>query len=43
MRGAPVKSVQELLGHSSIEMTMRYTRRDDREAAEVERGVPAWV
>jgi integrase len=24
MRGAPIKSVQELLGHSSIEMTMRY-------------------
>ena len=24
MRGAPIKSVQELLGHCSIEMTMRY-------------------
>jgi site-specific recombinase XerD len=24
MRGAPMKSVQELLGHSTIEMTMRY-------------------
>ena len=24
MRGAPLKSVQELLGHSTIEMTMRY-------------------
>lgn len=34
MKGAPVKAVQELLGHSSLEMTMRYahlspdTRRD---------------
>ena len=25
MRGAPVKAVQELLGHSTIEMTMRYS------------------
>ena len=25
MRGAPLKAVQELLGHSTIEMTMRYT------------------
>lgn len=25
MRGAPLKSVQELLGHSTIEMTMRYS------------------
>jgi integrase len=25
MRGAPVKAVQELLGHASIEMTMRYS------------------
>jgi site-specific recombinase XerD len=24
MRGAPLKAVQELLGHASIEMTMRY-------------------
>jgi integrase len=24
MRGAPIKAVQELLGHASIEMTMRY-------------------
>jgi integrase len=24
MRGAPIKAVQELLGHSTIEMTMRY-------------------
>lgn len=24
MRGAPIKTVQELLGHSSFEMTMRY-------------------
>ena len=24
MRGAPLKAVQELLGHSTIEMTMRY-------------------
>jgi site-specific recombinase XerD len=24
MRGAPVKAVQELLGHSTMEMTMRY-------------------
>jgi hypothetical protein len=24
MRGAPIKSVQELLGHCSIEITMRY-------------------
>jgi site-specific recombinase XerD len=34
MRGAPLKAVQELLGHATIEMTMRYahlspdTRRD---------------
>jgi site-specific recombinase XerC len=25
MRGAALKAVQELLGHASIEMTMRYT------------------
>ena len=25
MRGAPLKAVQELLGHSSITMTMRYS------------------
>jgi integrase len=25
MRRAPFKAVQELLGHSTIEMTMRYT------------------
>jgi site-specific recombinase XerD len=25
MRGVPIRAVQELLGHSSIEMTMRYT------------------
>jgi len=24
MRGAPIKAVQELMGHSTIEMTMRY-------------------
>jgi integrase len=24
MKGAPIKAVQELLGHSSLEMTMRY-------------------
>jgi hypothetical protein len=24
MRGAPLKAVQELLGHASMEMTMRY-------------------
>lgn len=24
MRGVPVKAVQELLGHATIEMTMRY-------------------
>ena len=24
MRGAPLKAIQELLGHSTIEMTMRY-------------------
>jgi len=24
MRGAPLKAVQELLGHSTIDMTMRY-------------------
>jgi integrase len=24
MRGAPIRGVQELLGHSTIEMTMRY-------------------
>jgi integrase len=34
MRGAPLKALQELLGHATIEMTMRYahlspdTRRD---------------
>lgn len=25
MRGAPIRSVQDLLGHSTIEMTMRYS------------------
>jgi hypothetical protein len=25
MRGKPLKAVQELLGHASIEMTMRYS------------------
>jgi len=25
MRGAPLKAIQELLGHATIEMTMRYS------------------
>ncbi|RYF09101.1 MAG: integrase [Deltaproteobacteria bacterium] len=25
MRGVPLKAIQELLGHSSMEMTLRYT------------------
>ena len=25
MRGAPIKVVQELMGHTTIEMTMRYS------------------
>jgi site-specific recombinase XerD len=25
MRGVPIRTVQELLGHSTIEMTMRYS------------------
>lgn len=35
MRGAPIKAVQELLGHSTIEMTMRYSHLspDDRHDA----------
>jgi integrase len=35
MRGAPVKAVQELLGHATIDMTMRYARLspDVRQAA----------
>ena len=24
MQGAPVKAIQELMGHSTLEMTMRY-------------------
>ncbi len=24
MRGVPLKAIQELMGHSTIEMTMRY-------------------
>ncbi len=24
MRGAPLKAIQEMLGHSTIQMTMRY-------------------
>jgi hypothetical protein len=49
MRGAPLKAVQELMGHSTIEMTMRYShlspevRRDavallDRDARTAEKG-----
>jgi hypothetical protein len=49
MRGAPLKAVQELLGHATIEMTMRYahlspdTRRDA--VALLDLGAPrvAWV
>ena len=25
MRGAPLKAIQELLGHATIDMTMRYS------------------
>ena len=25
MRGAPLKAIQELLGHATIQMTMRYS------------------
>jgi integrase len=38
MRGVPIKTVQELLGHSSIEMTMRYAHLSPdarREAVEL--------
>ena len=33
MKGAPLKSVQELLGHSDIRMTMRYSHLSPREVA----------
>ena len=38
MRGAPLKTVQELMGHSTIEMTMRYAHLSPdakREAVEL--------
>lgn len=38
MRGAPIKTVQELMGHSTIEMTMRYAHLSPdarREAVEL--------
>lgn len=51
MRGAPLKAVQELLGHSTIQMTMRYAHLGPeivRDAVKlldqpVEQSGPAWL
>ncbi len=43
MRGASLKAVQELLGHESIEMTLRYshlTPEDIRETEGAEKETP---
>jgi integrase len=48
MRGAPLKAVQELLGHATIEMTMRYahlspdTRRDAVALLDLARSARQW-
>jgi site-specific recombinase XerD len=48
MRGAPLKAVQELLGHATIEMTMRYahlspdTRRDAVDCSTLARSARQW-
>lgn len=44
MRGAPLKAIQELLGHSTIQMTMRYAHLAPevaREAVRLLDGLPS--
>ena len=45
MRGASLKAVQELLGHSSIQMTMRYAHLAPEVVNETVRllDAPEWV
>ena len=43
MRGAPLKAIQELLGHATIEMTMRYAHLSPgarRDSARLLDGLP---
>lgn len=41
MRGAPIEAMQELMGHSTILMTMRYARLAPEVASAPSRSAPS--
>jgi integrase len=46
MRGVPLKAVQELMGHATVEMTMRYAHRSPdvrRDAVQLLDGHGTWT